>query len=74
MSFLGYGSAFKIHIFHFNFRINAKTSFNHIEYFEGMYDILTVGSSDTLVIYALLMALGHHPRIHSSLIHSMSLY
>ena len=74
VSFLVYGSALQIHIFHFNFKINVKMSFIHIEYFEGVDYIITIISSETFVINALITALMHHSSVHSSLTHSIHFY
>ena len=74
VSFLAYCSALQIHTFHFNFKINVKMSFMHVEYFEGVDYIITISSSETLVISALIMALMHQPSVHSSLIHSIHFY
>lgn len=74
VSFLVYGSALQIHIFHFNFKINVKMSFIHIEYFEGVDYIITIISSETFVINALITALMHQSSVHSSLTHSIHFY
>ena len=71
---LVYGSALQIHVFHFNFKINVKMSFMHIEYFEGVDYIITISSSETLVINALITAQMHQSSVHSSLIHSIRFY
>lgn len=49
-------------------------SFIHIEYFEGVDYIITIISSETFVINALITALMHQSSVHSSLTHSIHFY
>lgn len=66
VSFLVYGLALKVHIFHFNFRINVKMSLKHIEYFERIRYRMTFSGGKTLVMactfwpWCTTPALTHH--------------